>query len=195
MSTIGHGTTRHSRRIVPCRASTPCWRRGPGTTRTCTVVPAVAARWARRLGIPVPCRAGRRPPPPLPTPATLLRRASHCPSPHPRFCSMHQSPSSALRMGFSIDREGRNGGEELGYCYRGWIVTAFSRVVSRLTLWVEVPTQARHGSSGRVGTDPIGSGPGEVRVGFFRAVHRVADRTKPIWPSICRRACRLPLKE
>ena len=63
-------------------------------------------------------------------------------------------------------------------------VRLVSRVVSGLALWVEVPTQTRSYSSGGVSTKPIVRGLGWVRVGFFRAVPRVAHWTQPIWPSI-----------
>ena len=46
-------------------------------------------------------------------------------------------------------------------------VRLLSRVVSEPALWVEVPTQVRPYSSGRVGTDPIVHGLSYVRVGFF----------------------------
>ena len=65
-------------------------------------------------------------------------------------------------------------------------VRLLSRVVSEPALWVEVPTQVRPYSSGRVGTDPIVQGLSYVRVGFFYVMRHAAHRTQLIWPSILR---------
>ena len=65
-------------------------------------------------------------------------------------------------------------------------VRLLSRVVSEPALWVEVPTQVRPYSSGRVGTDPIVQGLSYVRVGFFHVMPHAAHRTQLIWPSILR---------
>jgi hypothetical protein len=63
-------------------------------------------------------------------------------------------------------------------------VRPVSCVVSGPAPWVDVPADARHGPSGRVSSDPIGSGAGWVSVGFFRTVPRTAHWTQPIWPTI-----------